>query len=151
MTMRPVGNKVDEDSGLCTVTSLLGIIDAKTQDTPSIAAPSPPQQAPPQPPKLGAVGGRSSRARRQQLVPHSAPAEEDTRDLDELLRELGEAPKATAAKSKTKTKDKIAVVEAASLCQQQQQQLQWLLRPQCLRLTWKLAKRSGRRLCVEVR
>merc|ERR1719203_1796599 len=122
MTMRPVGNKVDEDSGLCTVTSLLGIIDAKTQDTPSIAAPSPPQQAPPQPPKLGAVGGRSSRARRQQLVPHSAPAEEDTRDLDELLRELGEAPKATAAKSKTKTKDKIAVVEAASLCQQQQQQ-----------------------------
>lgn len=101
--VRPVDAKV-VGTGACTVTSLLegshGVADSGslkylTSSTGGKMAPAPLH------PARVEVAGARARARRQQPRPSEPPAE-DLRDIEDLLRELGEVPVAPSAKSKDK-------------------------------------------------
>jgi len=79
-------------AGPCTVTSLLGAMSAMAP------AATPAEEPPPR---------ANARSRRRRLAAEaSAPKVEDPRDIEELLRDLGEEPAhaSTASKGKSKTK-----------------------------------------------
>eukprot|EP00927_Polykrikos_kofoidii_P005290 TRINITY_DN12103_c0_g1_i2.p1 TRINITY_DN12103_c0_g1~~TRINITY_DN12103_c0_g1_i2.p1 ORF type:complete len:567 (+),score=136.68 TRINITY_DN12103_c0_g1_i2:81-1703(+) len=108
----------------CTVTSILNLMEKRSADTTACAgqginskvrhvpASVPMQSAAPS--CGGGITGRLRRGGRRGRTGHAAPlprapAEADTRDLEELLRDLGEKPaaaptKATPAKAKKKSK-----------------------------------------------
>jgi len=114
MTVRPVESKSQVDAP-CTVTSLLGMMGAEHAVQPTVtalAAQSASSRSPSSTETLAQTlgtqqgqkcGRQRGRRGQQQSAPVAAPAEEDTRDLDQLLRELGEPP-ATSSKAKAKAK-----------------------------------------------
>jgi len=101
-SFRPIDERVDNDESPCTVTSLLGMIGQEQFEqsaTPSVVGATSPQE------NRAFVGsGGKARARRAQqraLAAGATEQQEDTRDLDDLLRHLGEVPD-TKAKKKIK-------------------------------------------------
>jgi len=101
-SLRPVGEHCEVDEAPCTVTSLIGMMDQVEQKQQV-------QQVPTKAERLAAGPGGRGRARRglqRAIAAPLVPAEEDTRDLEELLRDLGEAP---AGVAKTKKKAKTAL------------------------------------------
>lgn len=111
MTVRPVSGGAADDAP-CTVSSLLGMMDAQALELPMSRAPTavPMREAgaaarEATQAQKGGLPGRPRARRAQQTLP-LAPThiEEDKRDLDELLRELGEEAPPTAKKVKLKPK-----------------------------------------------
>jgi len=85
-SVHPVGERQmqDEASGACTVSSLLGILES-TAMSGSAASSTPPKEV-----GQASKSLRARAKRRPVAAPVSTTAEEDGRDIEELLRDLGE-------------------------------------------------------------
>jgi len=88
------GSTLPEDSSAstCTISSLLTMLEGKGgQDCATSAGPTPTSPSP-------AKRGARARAKKE-AVTVSSPTEEDSRDLEELLRDLGEKPAPRSTKA----------------------------------------------------
>merc|ERR1719491_441144 len=81
-SVRPVEKHIDREAPY-TVTSLLGMMEPLAADDTILSKPMAPLSEVPR----GGAAGRS-RARRRPLPAPTLPVQQDTRDLEELLREL---------------------------------------------------------------
>merc|ERR1719163_873723 len=96
-SVHPV-DRQEENPSMCTISSLLGMMESAPGASDAAAAAASKEVA--------KIGGRT-RARRRVAAPvERKPAEEDPRDLDELLRDIGEPSSSSRTKASSRANDK---------------------------------------------